>query len=79
MLIPLPGNGEDIPADFEFINRVFNHSRQSIVIKSRSFSKLQNKKTGSPFSNPAILARPVAFRPCLSAGLAFSKRILKNT
>jgi hypothetical protein len=32
-----------------------------------------NKKAGLPLTgNPAVLSRPVAFRPCLSTGLAFS-------
>ena len=32
-----------------------------------------HKKTGSPFGNPAVSLRPVAFRPCLTAGLALSR------
>jgi len=33
------------------------------------------KKPDYLLGNPAISSRPVAFRPCLSAGLAFSKII----
>jgi hypothetical protein len=34
----------------------------------------QIKKPSHPFQgNPAIFIRPVAFRPCLTAGLALSK------
>jgi hypothetical protein len=40
--------------------------------------KSQTKKAESPFGNPAIFLRPVAFRPCLSAGLALTKVILRN-
>jgi hypothetical protein len=39
---------------------------------------LKNKKAKSPFSNPAISLRPVAFRPYFSAGLALSKVILRK-
>ena len=44
-------------------------------IYSSGVIKTNTKKTGSPFlfGNPAVLAqRPVAFRPCLTTGLALS-------
>jgi len=49
-----------------------------MAILERYFCETKNKKPDHLFGNPAILTRPVAFRPCLSTGLAFSKIILKK-